>query len=124
MEDGEQLTREHLASRYGVEAEFVRVKTLAKIMGLAPATIYTHIRQDSLPIPYRHVGGAPMVRVDHLLRWMNEGGSAFVIDASVTKVATPGSDSQGSQLMDPVQAAIDRAMAKVGQSRARRARRP
>lgn len=120
--ENDVLTREQLSLRYGVDSEFVRVKTLAKIIGLAPATIYTHIREDSFPIPFRHLGGAPMVRVDDLLRWMNEDEAGFVIGALSEKL--PVAEASGTlDPIDSVQSAIDRAMAKVAHSRARRARR-
>lgn len=123
MENVEQLTREQLASRYGVDSEFVRVKTLSKIIGLAPATIYTHIRERSFPIPHRHVGGAPMVRVDHLLRWMNEGEASFLVDLSSDKLVDAIAPEDEVKPLDVVQSAIDRAMFKVAQSKARRLRR-
>lgn len=125
MENVAELTREDLRVRYGVESEFVRVKELAKIMGVSAATIYSQIRDGGFALPVRRVGEMPLVRVDHLLAWLNEPGETARL---VLRWPEIGAAREGSapppQPVDRMQAAIERARAAVERSRARRSASP
>nr|WP_315392242.1 hypothetical protein [uncultured Duganella sp.] len=67
--DERERARLMLAAKHGITADFVRVGTLAKIMGMAPATIYTAMRQGRFCIRHRMVGAAPLVKLDDLVDW-------------------------------------------------------
>lgn len=122
MENVAELTREDLRARYGVESEFVRVKELSKIMGVSAATIYSQIRDGGFALPVRRVGEMPLVRVDHLLAWLNEPGEAarLVVRLPETDAARAEAAPPQPQPIDRMQAAIDSARAAVERSRARR----
>lgn len=62
--------REHLRRAYGVDSMFVRVKTLARILGIAPATIYASMRAGRFAMPHVVLCSAPLVRADHLVEWI------------------------------------------------------
>lgn len=62
--------RERLAVRYGIHSEFVRVPTLARILGLAAPTIYEAMRDGRFFMPHRLLGSAPAVRLDDLAEWL------------------------------------------------------
>lgn len=62
-------TLETLMTRLGVEAALIGVPKLARILGIAPSTIYAYIRSGRFFMPYRLVNGSPMVRVDDLIQW-------------------------------------------------------
>lgn len=125
MDTVQELTREDLRARYGVKSEFVRVKELAKIMGVSAATIYSQIRDGGFALPVRRVGEMPLVRVDHLLSWLNEPG-----ETARLVVRLPGIDAARQeaapipQPIDRMQAAVERAQAAVERSRARRSASP
>jgi predicted DNA-binding transcriptional regulator AlpA len=125
MDDVAELTRDDLRARYGVESEFVRVKELAKIMGVSAATIYSQIRDGAFALPVRRIGEMPLVRVDHLLAWLNEPGDTRVM---LTRAPVIGSPADGQQPMgqpvDRMQAAIDKAREAVDRARARRSESP
>lgn len=59
-----------LRRAYGVEALFVRVKSLSKIMGIPTATIYTALREGRFEIPHRVVGSAPVASALDLAEWL------------------------------------------------------
>ncbi|PHV06974.1 hypothetical protein CSQ96_13490 [Janthinobacterium sp. BJB412] len=67
--DERERARLTLAAKHGITADFVRVGTLAKIMGMAPATIYTAMRQGRFCVRHRMVGAAPLVKLDDLVAW-------------------------------------------------------
>lgn len=58
-----------LAERFGIESAFVRVATLAKILGLSSAAVYTAMREGRFFIPHRMLNSAPVVKLDDLARW-------------------------------------------------------
>ncbi|WP_277188650.1 AlpA family transcriptional regulator [Caballeronia sp. BR00000012568055] len=59
-----------LRRAHGVESLFVRVKSLSKIMGIPPSTIYTLMREGRFEIPHRVVGSVPMVSALDLAEWL------------------------------------------------------
>lgn len=62
--------REHLRETYGVESMFVRVKTLSRILGIAPATLRAAMRAGRFALPHVVVCSAPLVRADQLIDWI------------------------------------------------------
>lgn len=123
MDTANELTREDLRARYGVDSEFVRVKEIAKITGIAPTTIYTRMREGEFPLPVRRVGDMPLVRVDHLLAWLNGPGEGGVIVVRAT--ASPPALDEDERLADPevldrVQMAMEKARVGIEKARARR----
>lgn len=121
MRDGLKTTREDLRERYGIDAEFVRVKQLSKVTGLAAATIYTQIRHGAFPMPVRRLGEMPLVKVDHLLEWLNGSGEGGRI---VVRADAPSARGEGHKPVvepaDPLDAAIERAIKAVENAKARR----
>ncbi len=67
--DREAAARERLAEQYGLTSAFIGVGMLARILGIAPATIYGHMRSGRFFLPYRLFNASPMVCVDDLARW-------------------------------------------------------
>lgn len=71
----ESLAKDHasaiekLMARLGVDAALIGVPKLARILGIAPSTIYAYMRSGRFFMPYRLVNGSPMVRVDDLIDW-------------------------------------------------------
>ncbi|WP_321865394.1 hypothetical protein [Paraburkholderia tropica] len=62
--------REHLREAYGVESMFVRVSTLSRILGIAPATVRASMRSGRFALPHVVVCSAPLVRTDQLIDWI------------------------------------------------------
>lgn len=58
-----------LIERYGIDSAFVRVGTIAKILGLSPAAVYTAMREGRFFMPHRLLSSAPVVKLDDLARW-------------------------------------------------------
>lgn len=58
-----------LSSRYGIDSAFVRVETLAKVLGLAPSTIHTQMKAGRFCMPFRRISSIPVVKVDDLIAW-------------------------------------------------------
>ncbi len=61
--------RAMLVAQYNLEAAFVGVPKLARILGCSPTTIWNYIRQGKFFIPYRMINGSPMVTVCDLAHW-------------------------------------------------------
>lgn len=80
-----EAARELLARRHGLRSDFVGVGQLSKILGIAPATIYGHIRTGRFFLPYRLFNVSPMVSLDDLARWY--GSRAGVVPAFGAKPA-------------------------------------
>lgn len=64
-----RATATALAERFGIESAFVRVATLARILGLSSAAVYTAMREGRFFIPHRSLNSAPVVKLDDLARW-------------------------------------------------------
>lgn len=58
-----------LIERYGIDSAFVRVGTIAKILGLSPAAVYTAMREGRFFMPHRLLSSAPVVKLEDLARW-------------------------------------------------------
>lgn len=71
QEEMERAARS-LAERFAIDSAFVRVSTLARILGLAAPTIYAAMKAGRFPIPHRKVGTTPLVRLEDLARWYCE----------------------------------------------------
>ncbi len=80
-----EAAREALSRRHGLRSEFVGVGKLSKILGIAPATIYGHMRTGRFFLPYRLFNVSPMVSLDDLARWY--GSEAGVVPAFGAKPA-------------------------------------
>lgn len=61
--------RAMLVSKYGLDAAFVGVPMLGRILGCSPTTIWGYIRQGKFFIPYRMIQGSPKVSVCDLAAW-------------------------------------------------------
>lgn len=61
--------RAMLVSKYGLDAAFVGVPMLARILGCSPTTIWSYIRHGKFFIPYRMIQGSPKVSVCDLAAW-------------------------------------------------------
>ncbi|RDU99746.1 hypothetical protein [Trinickia dinghuensis] len=85
--------REHLREAYGVGSMFVRVKTLSRILGLAPATIRASMRAGRFALPHVVVCSAPLVRTDQLIEWI------LSLDLSA-RAQTRSSEQGGAQAGD------------------------
>ncbi len=66
---GHESARAFLSAQFGIESAFVKVSTLSKVLGLAPATIYASIRRGTFFIPHRMLGSAPAVKFEDLVAW-------------------------------------------------------
>ena len=92
-------TRERLAKEFGVTAAFVGVAKLAAVLGIAPSTIYGHMRAGRFFLPYRMLNASPMVRVDDLSDWL--GSPDGVIAAGEPRLGrrrtgTPSEEGESS----------------------------
>lgn len=63
------LARAMLVAEFGLEAAFVGVPKLARILGCSPTTIWSYIRQGKFFMPHRLVCGSPVVSVCDLAAW-------------------------------------------------------
>ncbi len=64
-----ERARAMMVREFRIEAAFVDVPKLARIVGLASSTIYGYIRARSFFIPYRLVNGRPLISLDDLVDW-------------------------------------------------------
>lgn len=58
-----------LINDYRLSSAFIPVPKLALILGISPSTIWSHMRQQKFPIPYRMFNTTPMVCIDDLVDW-------------------------------------------------------
>ena len=61
--------RAMLVRDFHIEAAFVGMPKLARILGCSAAALWSHIRKGSFFMPYRKVNGTLLVSVDDLARW-------------------------------------------------------
>lgn len=61
--------REMLVKEFFIESAFVGVPKLARILGIAPTTIYAYIRQGTFFLPYRMINKTVMVSLADLAEW-------------------------------------------------------
>lgn len=62
--------RAALLRDFHIEAAFVGVPKLARILGLAPSTIYAHVRAGVFFIPHRMMNTTTMFLVDDVVDWI------------------------------------------------------
>jgi len=75
-----------LASRFHIEAAFLTVPKIARILGLAPSTIYGYIRAGVFFIPHRMLNETAMVSLDDFVDWYCSGASCEpVADPSIDR---------------------------------------
>lgn len=85
--------REHLREAYGVGSMFVRVKTLSRILGIAPATLRASMRAGRFALPHVVVCSAPLVRTDQLVEW--------ILSLNLpARARAQSSDEEGAQIAD------------------------
>jgi predicted DNA-binding transcriptional regulator AlpA len=65
-----------LMARLGLDSALVGVPKLARLLGMGASTLYAYIRVGTFFLPYRLVNGTPMVRVDDVIAWYRDSGSA------------------------------------------------
>lgn len=62
-----------LSEKYGIKSEFVRIDTLAAVMGIDTGTIRAQMRRDTFCLPFRQSGSIALVKVEDLVEWYNDG---------------------------------------------------
>lgn len=67
--------RKHLIATYKLDSAFIGVTQLALLLGIAPSTIYTHMRAGRFFLPYRLFNATPKVCIDDLIEWYCSGES-------------------------------------------------
>lgn len=129
--DRRTYVRMTLISEFHIESAFIGVAKLAKILGLAPTTIYGYMRGGNFFIPYRMFNTSPMVCIDDLVDWycsrddMLFGAAATANFASAASVAAPHAP-KGREVEDPQQVAdriVADALAGMGMNAPRARRR-
>ncbi|WP_133647519.1 hypothetical protein [Paraburkholderia flava] len=93
--------QEHLREAYGVESMFVRVKTLSRILGIAPATLRASMRAGRFTLPHVVVCSAPLVRTDQLIDWI------LALNAGARAPAPSSTDDEGEQAGDSYRDSLD-----------------
>jgi len=58
-----------LMAQFGIESAFVRIPTMAKILGIAAPTIYASIRTGRFFLPHRMLNSVPVIKLDDLVEW-------------------------------------------------------
>lgn len=71
LSEGEQRRQrfESLISRFGINSIMMSIPSIAKALGLTPATLYGYIRSGKFFLPHRAVNGTLMVATDDFLNW-------------------------------------------------------
>jgi len=69
--------RKHLIATYKLDSAFIGVTQLALLLGIAPSTIYTHMRAGRFFLPYRLFNATPKVCIDDLIEWYCSGESVI-----------------------------------------------
>lgn len=69
QDDKRQRTRDMLRREFGIESAFVRVPELARVLGLAPCSIYGAMRRGTFFIPHKLLLTSPAVKLDDLVDW-------------------------------------------------------
>lgn len=67
--NGRDRVEAMLIARFAIDSAFVRVEPLAKVLGIAPSTIYGQMRSGTFCIPFRKIGSTPVVKIDDLVDW-------------------------------------------------------
>lgn len=109
--------RAALLRDFHIEAAFVGVPKLARILGLAPSTIYAHVRAGVFFIPHRMMNTTTMFLVDDVVDWIcREPDQAQPATAAPEPLASPAPKEDYTSLV------VARALRDMGISRG--ARRP
>lgn len=77
-------TRARLIRDFDISSSFVKVPTLAKVLGVTPATVYAAMREKRFFLPHRLVCSSPAVKLDDLAQWFCD-----------TENETPAVDAEG-----------------------------
>lgn len=90
-----------MRSRLGVKGDFIRVRQLAKALGISGTSIHSQIRRGTFPIPHRRVGNVVLVRLSDYMMWFEDGSRG------VSTVAEPVSaDTITGPLVDELQSFV------------------
>jgi hypothetical protein len=88
--DGSHLrAAKMLSEKFGIESAFVRVEILAKVLGLAPSTIYTQLKAGRFCMPFRRVNTIPLVKVEDLINWYCDPGAEPALAPVLAVAALP-----------------------------------
>ena len=58
-----------LRERFKIEAAFVPVRVVAKVIGFAPSTLNAYVREGKFFMPVSRLSRVPMVAVEDLVAW-------------------------------------------------------
>ena len=61
--------RAMLINEFRIESAFIDVPKLSRVLGIAPSTIYSYIRNGDFFIPHRLLHGKAVVSLDDLVEW-------------------------------------------------------
>lgn len=128
--DRRTYVRTTLISEFHIESAFIGVAKLAKILGLAPTTIYGYMRAGKFFIPYRMFNTSPMICIDDLVDWycsrddFHFGASmptdiASAVPCAATPTPQRGEDEDPQHVADRIVAHALAGMG-IGAPRARR----
>lgn len=62
-------TQRRLATRFGINSEFVRVPDLSKILGISSNAIYSQMRNRTFPVAHKRVGNVVLVKFIDFVDW-------------------------------------------------------
>ena len=68
----QQAEIDAMASRLGVDGDFVRVPQLAKALGISSTSIHAQMRRGTFPMPHRRVGNVIVVKLVDYVRWFHD----------------------------------------------------
>ena len=73
--------RERLRTEFGISSLVISIPTIARLLGVSPATLHGYIRKGSFFLPYRTVNKTPMVSVDDFVSWYRSGSDGMAVRA-------------------------------------------
>ena len=66
-----EIDRSRVASRLGVDGDFMRIPQLSRALGVSANAIYWQMRLGTFPIAHRRVGNLVVVKLDDYIAWLN-----------------------------------------------------
>ncbi|MGF6642447.1 helix-turn-helix transcriptional regulator [Paraburkholderia sp. GAS82] len=94
--DGARAAVRAELARHGIDAMFVRVRDLSRLLGLPQSTIYAAIRQGRFFLPHRLMLASPVVHIDDLADWICGNPTSFGMSAAADKPLTPSPNDKGA----------------------------
>jgi predicted DNA-binding transcriptional regulator AlpA len=61
--------KQRLASKFGIDAEFLRVPMLSKMLSISANAIYAQMSSGTFPVAHKKVGNVVLVRFDDFINW-------------------------------------------------------